>query len=87
MSDRDALQDRKRGLEEEYFRKQEKALIEKLKQQIAQERERKQRFRHSSPEELDETEPVAEGISHKSENHVLTIESSRGRPRSSCSHR
>lgn len=42
MSDRDALQDRKRGLEEEYFRKQEKALIEKLKQQVAQERERKQ---------------------------------------------
>ncbi len=40
MSDRDAFQDRKRGLEEEYFRKQEKALIEKFKQQLARETER-----------------------------------------------
>ena len=42
MPERDAFQDRERGLEEEYFRKREKALIEKFKQQVAQETERKQ---------------------------------------------
>lgn len=42
MTDRDAFDDRRRGLEEEYFRKREKELIEKMQQRSAQESRRQQ---------------------------------------------
>ncbi len=41
MSDKDAFADRKRALEEEYFRKKEKELIEKLHRRAALEAERR----------------------------------------------
>jgi hypothetical protein len=40
MSDRDAFKDRGRGLEEEYFQKKERALIEKMRQAAAAEQAR-----------------------------------------------
>ena len=42
MTDRDAFSDRRRGLEEEYFRNREKALTEKMRQRSAQESRRQQ---------------------------------------------
>jgi hypothetical protein len=42
VADRDALGDRRRGLEEEYFHRREKELIEKMQQRAAQESRRQQ---------------------------------------------
>jgi hypothetical protein len=42
VADRDAFSDRRRGLEEEYFHRREKELIEKMQQRSAQESRRQQ---------------------------------------------